>query len=115
MRTAAQTIVVTNLPANFDRLTALRLRAAFREHVRNGRFCHIVDLRALELVESSTLAALISALRIVRQVGGSLLLVTEKPQARKILTLTGLDRIFQAYATLGEAQDSMQVLCRQSA
>ena len=115
MRTAAQNFVVTNVPANFDKLTAFRLRAAFREHVRNGRFCHIVDLQALELLESATLAGLISALRIVRQVGGSILLVTEKPQVLKILTLTGLDRIFPAYKSLQEAQDGIHVVCRQQA
>ncbi len=83
--------------------------------MRNGRFCHIVDLRALEVLESCTLAGLIRALRILREVGGSISLVIETPQVRKILTLTGLDRIFPTYTTLEEAQTGMQVLSSQPA
>lgn len=55
---------------------------------------HAIDLRELGSLDSPTLAALIQALRAVREAGGTISLLVRQPQVIKILSITGLDRIF---------------------
>lgn len=60
------------------------------------------DLRPLSNIDSATLAALIRSLRAVRQVGGTIGLIVNQPNILKVLSITGLDRIFPVYSTEDE-------------
>jgi anti-sigma B factor antagonist len=56
-----------------------------------------MDLRGLVELDSPTLAALIRVMRLVREVGGSVALVVNQPNFLRILSITGLDRVFPVW------------------
>lgn len=99
----AQDVNVTTLSADFDSSKAAQLRKAFKKLVDGGRIFHIVDLDAVEVLDSAALGALITALRLVREVGGAVHLVAKREPVKRILSITALDRIFGVHATLDEA------------
>lgn len=63
----------------------------------------IVDLSAVQFIDSIGLATLVSGLKTARQRGGDLLLVNPTNGIRIILDLTSMDRVFQVMATTEEA------------
>ncbi|GEM_PF-1411368 len=88
---------VTEITEPLHDLAGERLRSAVREHVRSGRRAHLFDLRALVELDSVTLGSLIRALRIVRESGGSVALIVDQPSFLRILSITGLDRVFPVF------------------
>jgi anti-sigma B factor antagonist len=100
---------VLALEGRLDALTALELKEAIRELVDAGQVELVVDLSGVPFIDSSGLAALVSGLKATRQAGGALRLAGLNEQARTVLRLTRLDRVFALYAdraaavgTLGE-------------
>jgi len=63
----------------------------------------VVDLSAVEFVDSSGLGALIGGHKAARAAGGDLRPAAVPEQARVVLSLTTLDRMFRSYATVEEA------------
>lgn len=63
----------------------------------------VVDLAAVEFVDSAGLGALLSTLRRTTALGGRLAVVGAREQASRLLTMTGVDRVVSLHATLAEA------------
>lgn len=101
-------IVKTEVREPLDQVSGLRLRAAIRHHVAQGSLQHVIDLRSLRTLDSATLAGLIQALRAVREGGGSIGLLVDQPHILKILSITGLDRIFPRYASEAQAISALE-------
>jgi anti-sigma B factor antagonist len=95
--------IVTTVSAPLHDIAGERLRNEIRDHVRDGRLDHLIDLRALAELDSRSLAALIRALRIVRERGGSVGLIVDQPNFARVLSITGLDRVFPVYPSEREA------------
>jgi anti-sigma B factor antagonist len=107
-----QSITVTEFSEPFDVQSCSRTRSTFRDHVRDGKYVHIVDLRQLETTDALVLKAIIIALRIVREAGGQLCVVVDNPNIRRALSLTALDRVFPVHANLDEAYSALDyTLC----
>lgn len=63
----------------------------------------IVDFRALGFIDSSGLGAIVACLKHLRERGGDLALVApEGSGLRRLLDLTGLDRVLTLYASTDE-------------
>jgi anti-anti-sigma factor len=67
----------------------------------------IVDLNQVTFIDSAGLGALIGAYRQVTARGGSLHAVCSRPQTRKLLWLTGVDRRIPLAATMDGALNSL--------
>ena len=63
----------------------------------------IVDLAALEFIDSSGVAALVRGRNLARRAGGELLLAAPQQQVLRVLTLTRLIDVFPVHATVDEA------------
>jgi len=63
----------------------------------------IVDLAALEFIDSSGVAALVRGRNLARRAGGELLLAAPQQQVLRVLTLTRLIDVFPLHATVDEA------------
>ena len=63
----------------------------------------IVDLAALEFIDSSGVAALARGRRQARQAGGDLLLAAPQQTVMRVLAITRLTDAFAVYATVEEA------------
>src|SRR5947209_6670309 len=63
----------------------------------------IVDLNRVVFIDSSGLGALVAAARRVAEHGGSLYAVCSKPQPRRLLWMTGIDKRIPLAATVAGA------------
>lgn len=94
---------VLKLVGEVDIYTAGKLRDAVNETVEQGQYRIAVDLAEMEFMDSSGLGVLIAALKHLKEKDGELLLVSPRDQMRRILKLTGLDKILTIRDALGEA------------
>lgn len=79
-----------------------RLKALIREASGNL----LLDLGELSFIDSSGLAALVSAYKAAAESGGTLKLACLLPQVAQVFSLTRLDSVFETYADVEKALDS---------
>jgi anti-sigma B factor antagonist len=63
----------------------------------------VVDLSEISFIDSTALGVLVQETRRLEGRGHSLVLVTNDPRTRRVLEVTGLDRVLLTYATLHDA------------
>ena len=95
--TTSSGAVVISPVGRLDMVTAPLLREQIRAQVQLGNSDVVVDLSGVELIDSAGLSALISGLKAARQAGGSLRVARPSKQARSILRLTNLHRVFEPF------------------
>jgi anti-sigma B factor antagonist len=94
--------VVVTLRGQLDIAEAARIAAALAA-VATREPQIIVDLAALEFIDSSGVAALVRGRNLARRAGGELLLAAPQQQVLRVLTLTRLIDVFPLHATVDEA------------
>ena len=83
--------------------------AEFREHLAGevGSDALVIDLCAVPFMDSAGLGALIGGIRRIRDAGGSVAVVCDRPSVLRLLHTTGFDRIVDVTATLDEATGAL--------
>lgn len=83
------------LRGRLDAVSAVKLRHEIDEKFAAERFDIVVDLAAVEFVDSAGLAALANGMRRARQNAGDLRVVyPASPSARRVFALTRFDQVF---------------------
>ena len=77
-----------------DVYTAPKLRDKITELVADGVYDLIVDMEAVEFLDSTGLGVLVGGLKKVRAHDGSLQLVCNQDRLLKIFRITGLAKVF---------------------
>jgi len=77
----------------------------FREHLASlvGTSHLVIDLCEVPFMDSAGLGALIGGIRRIRDAGGNVGVVCDRPSVLRLLHTTGFDRIVDVAPTLGEA------------
>jgi anti-anti-sigma factor len=99
---AGQTAVIS-LRGQLDARSAAQVRQDFVGAVAAGYPRLVVDLAAVEFIDSSGLSSLISGLKAARLAGGDLRIARPSEQVVMILKLTQLERVMRSYASVEEA------------
>lgn len=73
-----------------DLSTADQLRDQLDRLVKGGSTCLVLDLRALEFIDSTGLALIVDTYHACRQNGCELSIIQGPPQVRRLFELTGL-------------------------
>lgn len=94
---------VVEVGGEIDVATAPRLREQLIALVNDQHYRIVVDLEAVDFIDSTGLGVLISGLKRVRTHGGSFALVCTEPRILKVFEITGLLAVFNVCATLDEA------------
>jgi anti-sigma B factor antagonist len=94
---------VVAVAGEVDLVTAPELRAALLELVGAGKVALIVDLEAVEFLDSTGLGVLVGAVKRARADGGDLSLVCTHPHLLKVFEITGLTTVFAIHDSLSEA------------
>lgn len=82
---------------------ALRFRERFHKLVDEGIRHVIIDLAEVTYINSVGLGALISALMTVRRAGGDILLAALDSSVGRVLTITRLSQVFEAFDSIDAA------------
>ena len=95
--------LIFTLHGTLDVATSPSVRAALLEAADDGKHEIIVDLSAVEFLDSTGLGALIGAHRRALEKGGRVRLVCTDGPIQRLLNITGLMKSFAVYATLEAA------------
>lgn len=85
---------VVAVGGEIDVYTAPKLRDSISELVGAGNYNIVVDLEAVEFLDSTGLGVLVGGLKKVRAHDGSLELVCTQERLLKIFRITGLAKVF---------------------
>ncbi len=102
-RTVGEGIRALDLEGEVDVYTAPLLRQAIVEQVDGGVKHLLVNLSRVEYLDSTGLGILIGGVKRLKEQGGSLRLVGPSARITRIFEITGLNKIFDVYATEQEA------------
>jgi len=95
-------VVIAAVAGDVDISSVARLRECLFE-LADGGGTLIVDLNRVAFIDSSGLGALVGVARRAAAHGGSLHAVCARPQTRRLLWLTGVDRRIPLAATVDGA------------
>ncbi|MCL2467273.1 MAG: STAS domain-containing protein [Micrococcales bacterium] len=95
--------VVLTPEGKFNLVAAPPFKARVDDLVAAGKVRLVVDLHAVDFIDSSGLGVLIGGLKSARQHDGDLRIAASGSQVQAVLKLTNLDRILTPYATIEEA------------
>ncbi len=96
-------VVLVSVSGELDLYTAAQLQARIDEAGAVGADTVLVDLSEVSFVDSTALAALVQETKRLEGRGHSLVLVTNDPRTRRVVEVTGLNRVLRTYATLQNA------------
>jgi anti-sigma B factor antagonist len=94
---------LVELSGELDISTAPRFKEELEALIAEGFTDVVVDLSAVDFIDSSALGVLVGAVRRLHPHGGRMVVVAHTHAVTRPLTLTGLDRVFTVTATREEA------------
>ncbi len=86
-----------------DVYTAPKLRDRITELVAEGVYSIVIDMEAVEFLDSTGLGVLVGGLKKVRAHDGSLQLICNQDRLLKIFRITGLAKVFTIHPSADEA------------
>ena len=88
---------VITVGGEIDVYTAPRLRDTITELVGAGAYDLVVDLGAVDFLDSTGLGVLVGGLKKVRAHDGSFSLICDQDRLLKIFKITGLAKVFEIH------------------
>lgn len=106
-RTLEREIPLIELEGEVDVYTAPQLKQQMINLLESGAKEMIVDLTKVDYLDSTALGVLIGGLKRMREMDGNMVLVCPSPRIRRVFEITGLDKIFDIYNSVDDAQEAM--------
>lgn len=97
---------VLSVKGEIDVYSAPRLRERLVELVSQGHRQIVVDLEAVDFLDSTGLGVLVGGLKRLRSHDGELSIVCSQSRILKVFEITGLTTVFRMAATVDEATAS---------
>lgn len=94
---------IVTVGGEIDVYTAPVLREKLNELVSEGNHHLVVDMEAVDFLDSTGLGVLVGGLKKVRQHEGSLHLVCTGEKILKVFRITGLTKVFPIHDSVDEA------------
>ena len=96
-------VEVICVDTTLDARAATLIKSDFKRMVADGRAQAVIDLSNVATIDSTGLGSLVCALRAVREIGGSVRLVSSGGRVLQMLEKTALTRVFKVHASVGAA------------
>ena len=100
---------VISLAGEVDLYTAPEFKQQLLDVIGQGGKQVVVDFTDTTFIDSTTLGVLVGGVKRLRTNDGQLSLVCSDRNITKIFEITGLDKVFDIYATRDEAVSSLEV------
>jgi anti-sigma B factor antagonist len=94
---------VVSVAGEIDVYTAPALREQLSELVARGKYHLVVDMEAVDFLDSTGLGVLVGGLKRVRAHEGSLELVCTQERILKVFRITGLTKVFPIHTSVHAA------------
>jgi anti-sigma B factor antagonist len=94
---------VVTVHGEIDVATSPTLRERLIDLVNGGATRLVLDLEAVDFLDSTGLGTIVSLLKRVRTHGGDLRLVCTEARIRRLFEITGLDKAVPLHASLDDA------------
>jgi anti-sigma B factor antagonist len=88
---------IVNVSGEIHVSTAPSFREQLNEVIERGSSMLVLDLSAVEFIDSTGLSVLLNGLRLVTQRHGRLALVCTNPTVMRLFQITGLDATFEMF------------------
>lgn len=99
--------VVLTVLGDLDMAAAPGFRQAVVAEVAGGARLVVLDLTAVDFVDSVGLGVVVGALRRLRAHAGDLVVVCPEPRIRRVFEMCDLDRVFALHQDVGAAAAAM--------
>lgn len=96
-------VLIVEPRGEIDAYTAPRFKEEMVRVMQEGKARLIVDLSKVSFMDSSGLGVLVSVLKRTRDLDGALRIVCSEERLLKIFRITGLTKVFDIDADLGDA------------
>jgi anti-sigma B factor antagonist len=107
-RTIDENTCVITLDGTLNARSADEVKEVFREAAGEGIRQVILDLGNVPFIDSSGLAALVSGLKTLNEMKGSLRLASLQSQADLLFKLTMFDKVFEIFEDIDSAIESFE-------
>lgn len=107
-RTPREGVAVVALGGEVDVYTSPRVRQELIDQLNRGALRLLVDLTAVEYLDSTGLGVLIGGLKRARERDGDLKLICDNPRILRIFEITGLTKIFDIHHSESEALATLE-------
>lgn len=94
---SAAGVRIVNVSGEIHVSTAPSFREQLNEVIESGSSMLVLDLSAVEFIDSTGLSVLLNALRLVHQRHGHLALVCTNPTVMRLFQITSLDATFDIF------------------
>lgn len=106
-RTLSNGMPLIELEGEVDVYTAPQLKQQMMAQLESGTKEIAVDLTKVEYLDSTALGVLIGGLKRMRERDGNLALICPSQRIKRVFEITGLDKIFDIYASESELLKEM--------
>ena len=96
-------LALVSVSGEFDLYASGAVKRGIDEADAVGADTVVIDLSEISFIDSTALGMLVQESKRLEGRGHSLVLVTNDPRTRRVLEVTGLDRVLLSYATLHDA------------
>lgn len=103
-----ENVPVVSLSGDVDSYTCDKLRETIIELLSQGDSRVVISMGRVNYIDSAGLGTLVGGLRRVHERDGGLAISNASPQIRRVLSITGLSKVFDVYETDVEAARSLQ-------
>ena len=100
-------VKIVQYPDVLDSNMATQFHREIEDVVKAGANIVLLDLKNLTSITSSGLMVLVEAFKLIRSAGCNLFICSLNEQVRILFELTGLDLVFQVFASLDEFNSRM--------
>lgn len=100
-------IPIIDLSGDVDSYTCSRLGEVIRDLIDEGEVRMVVSMVGVDYIDSSGLGTLVGGMKRATDHSGGLAITGASPQIQKVLSITGLVRVFDVYKDEAEAARSL--------
>lgn len=101
--TLVENALIVHLSGELDQHSAASLRRELDRRIFEGCNNVVFDFGDLEFMDSAGIGVILGRYKNVKALGGRVSVAAAKPQVKKILCLSAIDRLIPLYETVDEA------------